>query len=111
MYARVAGVGLLHLYQMRASEAFKSFYYNPSNARKAVDRMFTHPDWGFAYPDQDIHTALALLHPVRPWHGGLKYLTELIAEDGAVHVRRRASSIHSRSPLTLEVAGCRRSSM
>ena len=58
---------MLHLHQMRTSQAFKSFYSNASYARIAVDRMFTHPDWGFAYPDQDIHTALALLHPVRPW--------------------------------------------
>ena len=62
---------MLHLNQMRTSNAFKSFYSNASNARIAVDRMFTHPDQGFAYPDQDIHTALALLHPVRPASCGL----------------------------------------
>ena len=56
---------MLHLNQMRSSKAFKSFYANVTYARIAVDRMFTHPDWGFAYPDQDMHTALALLHPVR----------------------------------------------
>ena len=64
MHDWVAGVALLHLNHMRSSKAFKSFYANVTYARIAVDRMFTHPDWGFAYPDQDMHTALALLHPV-----------------------------------------------
>ena len=85
---------MLHLDQMRHSKAFKSYYYNITYARIAVDRMFTHPEWGFTYPDQDMHTALALLHPVGPWQVlGLPKVPDVLCSPcnyGFVHVQRQA---------------------